>query len=91
MSIEAGDYNEQCKKNIRKRIIILSIVSATYESSVMLHFHADIRPGYEKLAEVLKRTIVFTSGVLDMHSALTETDMSEELLKKSAVPFIDST
>lgn len=36
-------------------------VRVSYEDRVTVHFHADVRPGYEKLAEVLKVKIVLLS------------------------------
>ena len=36
-------------------------VKVSYEDKVTVHYHADIRPGYEKLAEVLKVRIVLLS------------------------------
>lgn len=37
-------------------------VKVSYEDKITVHYHADIRPGYEKLAEVLKVKIVLLSG-----------------------------
>lgn len=36
-------------------------VKVSYEDKVTVHYHADIRPGYEKLAEVLKVRVVLLS------------------------------
>ncbi len=38
-------------------------VQVSYQDKVTVHYHADVRPGYEKLAEVLKvRITLLTSG-----------------------------
>lgn len=36
-------------------------IKVSYENKVTVHYHADIRPGYEKLAEVLKVRVVLLS------------------------------
>ncbi len=36
-------------------------IKVSYEDKVTVHYHADIRPGYEKLAEVLKVRVVLLS------------------------------
>lgn len=36
-------------------------IKVSYENKVTVHYHADIRPGYEKLAEVLKARVVLLS------------------------------
>lgn len=36
-------------------------IKVSYEDKVTVHYHADIRPGYEKLAEVLKARVVLLS------------------------------
>lgn len=36
-------------------------IKVSYEDKVTVHYHADVRPGYEKLAEVLKVRVVLLS------------------------------
>ena len=45
-------------------------VCVSYEDKVTVHFHADVRPGYEKLAEVLKARIVLLSDGSTLYDGL---------------------
>ena len=45
-------------------------VRVSYEDRVTVHFHADVRPGYEKLAEVLKVKIVLLSDGSTLYDGL---------------------
>ena len=56
-------------------------VQVTYKSTVTVCFHADIRPGYEKLAEVLKCRIVLKTTGETLYDGLMR-DMPEALEHK---------
>lgn len=52
-------------------------LEVSYKSSVTLHFHADIRSGYEKLAEVLKCRVELRDGAV-LYDGLMK-DMPESI------------
>ena len=60
-------------------------VAVYYKNTVYVRFHADVRPGYEKLAEVLKCRITLVGGEVlyeglmkDMPESLTHTLTTDE-------------
>ena len=53
-------------------------VQVSYRDTVTVHYHADIRPGYDKLAEVLKVKITLLSDNQTLYDGLMR-DMPESL------------
>lgn len=53
-------------------------VQVSHKASVTVHYHADIRPGYEKLAEVLKVRIVLLNDGSTLYEGLMR-DMPAQL------------
>lgn len=53
-------------------------VQVSYRNTVTVHYHADIRPGYDKLAEVLKVKITLLSGGQTLYDGLMR-DMPKSL------------
>lgn len=60
-------------------------IQVSYHDKVTVHYHADIRPGYEKLAEVLKVKIRLLSTGETMYDGLMR-DMPESVTYKLASP-----
>lgn len=58
-------------------------IQVSYHDKVTVHYHADIRPGYEKLAEVLKVKIRLLSTGETMYDGLMR-DMPESVTYKLA-------
>ena len=57
-------------------------IKVSYEDKVTVHYHADIRPGYEKLAEVLKvRVVLLSDNGRVLYDGLMR-DMPKSLTRK---------